>query len=136
MTTYAYSATGSITATIDGRFYDIPDDLSNYMRQVVAEWEAEGNSIEPYVAPAIEVVYPDLSARQFWLAASRIGVTKGQVVSLVEAMTDQEAAADLLIEVNESSTFSRSSLTISDLSGLLNIASNEIDDLWLWAAQL
>lgn len=44
-----YTQYGSIDATIDGVSYMIPDDLGNRHRQMIAEWEAEGNIIPPYI---------------------------------------------------------------------------------------
>ena len=35
----------------DGAAHFVPDDMDNTDRQAVAEWEAEGNTIEPYVEP-------------------------------------------------------------------------------------
>jgi len=35
----------------DGRVFDVPDKMSNSHRQMLAEWEAEGNTITAYVAP-------------------------------------------------------------------------------------
>ena len=40
-----------IVAVINGRELSCPDNMDNRHRQVIAEWEAEGNTIEPYVEP-------------------------------------------------------------------------------------
>jgi hypothetical protein len=42
----------SIKAVIDGQEMIIPDDMGNRHRQEIADWEAIGNVIAPYVAPA------------------------------------------------------------------------------------
>ncbi len=42
---------GTILAVIDGQELWVPDDPGNLQRQEIAEWEAEGNTIAPYVAP-------------------------------------------------------------------------------------
>ena len=41
----------SIKVVLDGQAMHVPDNMDNRHRQVIAEWEAEGNTIEPYVAP-------------------------------------------------------------------------------------
>jgi hypothetical protein len=50
---HGYTETGQIDATIDGTRYSIPDEGGNRHRQIIAEWEAAGNTIPPYVAPPI-----------------------------------------------------------------------------------
>ena len=41
-----------IKVTMDnGQEYGVPDDMDNTDRRGLAEWEAEGNTIEPYVEP-------------------------------------------------------------------------------------
>lgn len=47
-----YTAGGAIRATFDGVAIDVPDDMGNRHRRQIAEWEAEGNTIPAYVAPA------------------------------------------------------------------------------------
>lgn len=47
-----YTKDGSIEVTINGQTAFVPDDPTNRHRQMIAEWEAEGNTIPPYVAPA------------------------------------------------------------------------------------
>jgi hypothetical protein len=42
----------SIKAVIDGQEMIIPDDMGNRHRQEIADWEAAGNVVIPYVAPA------------------------------------------------------------------------------------
>lgn len=44
-----YTEIGSIIAVIDGQKMTIPDDIGNRHRAMIAEWEAVGNEIEPYV---------------------------------------------------------------------------------------
>ena len=50
--TAQYTEQGSIKATFDGGpEMSIPDNAGNRHRQMIAEWEAEGNTIAAYVAP-------------------------------------------------------------------------------------
>ena len=77
-----------------------------------------------------------LSPRQLWLAAARIGVTKDQVLTQVDAMEDAEAAADLRIEIAEATRFDREHPAMDELAGLLEIPTAQFDDLWIWAAGL
>jgi len=40
-----------ISVTINGAQGSVPNDMGNRHRQMIAEWEAEGNTIPPYAAP-------------------------------------------------------------------------------------
>jgi hypothetical protein len=42
---------GCIQIVSGGITMHVPDDMDNTERQALAEWEAEGNTIEPYVEP-------------------------------------------------------------------------------------
>lgn len=44
---------GSIDAYIDDVKMNIPNETANRYRRIIAEWEAEGNQIKPYVPKAI-----------------------------------------------------------------------------------
>lgn len=49
MEIHGFTEHGSIDATIEGARMSVPNDLSNRHRQIIAEWEAEGNTIPAYV---------------------------------------------------------------------------------------
>ena len=48
MEVHGYTQTGSIEATIDGVVMIVPDDMANRHRQMIAEWEAQGNTIPSF----------------------------------------------------------------------------------------
>ncbi|MBB5041919.1 hypothetical protein [Shinella fusca] len=52
MIVHGFNSTGGVEITIDGERWSVPDDLTNRHRQMIAEWEAEGNTIPPYQPPA------------------------------------------------------------------------------------
>jgi hypothetical protein len=52
MEVHGYTASGAISITIEGTILNVPDDPTNRHRQMIAEWEAEGNTIPPYVPPS------------------------------------------------------------------------------------
>lgn len=52
----------SITVEIDGKPFSVPNNPGNRHRQMLAEWEAEGNVIAPYVVPVINLDADDLAA--------------------------------------------------------------------------
>lgn len=48
MEVHGYTETGSIEATIEGVRLTVPDDMANRHRQMIAEWEAAGNTIPAF----------------------------------------------------------------------------------------
>lgn len=48
MEIHGFTESGSIDATIDGMRVTVPDDLSNRHRRMIAEWEAQGNTIPSF----------------------------------------------------------------------------------------
>jgi hypothetical protein len=52
MEVIGFMKSGLIHIIIDGVDLFVPDDLSNRHRQLIAEWEAEGNVIPPYEEPS------------------------------------------------------------------------------------
>ncbi|MFB2563654.1 hypothetical protein [Rhizobium sp. IMFF44] len=80
--------------------------------------------------------YPTLTPRQLWLAAASINVTKEDVLAKVAEMPDRAASLSLQIELTETVNFERSNPAIDDLASLLGIPADQLDALWLWAAEL
>lgn len=48
-----YTLDGAIEVRIDGHIAFVPDDHTNGHRQMIAEWEAEGNAIPAYQPPPV-----------------------------------------------------------------------------------
>jgi hypothetical protein len=69
----------------DNRVSTIPDDMKVPMRQLVAEWEAEGNTIDPYVAPDPLIAWREAA----WM--DRAGFVNG--AADLGLLTDEEAIA-------------------------------------------
>jgi hypothetical protein len=139
-------------------FYDdgipakIPDDavqISSAEHGVLLDAVNSGGSINmvdgrpvavAYVQPEptleqIRAAMPTLSPRQFWLAASRIDITKDAVLAQVDAMEDKAASADMRIEVTETVSFQRTNPAVDELATLLGITAEQLDSLWVWAAE-
>lgn len=55
MEVHGYTEKGSILATIDGTTLPVPDYAGNRHRRMIAEWEAQGNTIPAYSPPAVTV---------------------------------------------------------------------------------
>lgn len=70
MEIHGYTQYGSIEVTIDGQIAFVPDDPANRHRQMIAEWEAEGNTIPPYVPPVVDPWVSIRAERDALLAAT------------------------------------------------------------------
>lgn len=55
MNIHGYTQHGAIDVTIDGTRMTVPDDMGNRHRQMIAEWEEQGNTIPDFVPPPIDV---------------------------------------------------------------------------------
>jgi|GEM_PF-2640015 len=86
-----YTSSNTIEVVIDGVTWSVPDDMSNTHRQMLAEWEAEGNVISPYNAPAIDLVA--YTADKRWQKETGGCYWKGYPVH-----TDRESQAKIAAE--------------------------------------
>jgi len=125
----SYTANGTINATIDGEDYMIPDLPGNRFRSMIAEWEAEGNTIAPYEPPASPKVV-EVSRRQFMMQLELSGL-KEQVDGWVAAQPPI-----VQIAYRESATFRRDEpMLIEGFQGL-NFTESEIDAFYSEASKI
>lgn len=93
ITSAQYTENGSIQVIANGSSYSVPDDMGNRHRRMLAEWEAEGNTISAYVAPpkyaSAEAAQVDFVA---WLNDQALAVT-GPVPSDEKISWEKKEAA-------------------------------------------
>ena len=134
MEVHGFTEQGFIEATIDGQRMTVPDDLGNRHRQIIAEWEAEGNTISAYVPPIANPYLP-LKPYQFWGAVRATG-HETALTTWVGAMTDpvQKGIASAMLEF--SLEFRRDHPLIEAARLHLEMTEQELNDLWLWGLTL
>jgi hypothetical protein len=70
---------GLIVVILDEQTLFVPDDMSNRHRREIAEWEALGNVIPPYVPP--EEIPAEVEV-QFYAAAYDLEILEGEITSV------------------------------------------------------
>lgn len=138
MQVHGYNAHGTINVTLDGVDLCVPDDPANRHRQMIAEWEAEGNTIPPYqpqpVAP------PPITRRQMLLGLLSIGITEAmvevEIAAICDPVADPVEHAALMIEWRAAGTIEHDHALVADLAAAFDIPSEQVDALWIWASAL
>lgn len=134
MDIHGYTEKGSISATIDGVLMTVPDDPANRHRQMITEWEAQGNTI-----PAYEPLEPNpflpLKPYQFWGAVRATG-HEIDLHAWVDTIADpvQKGIASAMLEF--SLEFRRDHPLIEAARIHLGMTETELNDLWLWGLTL
>lgn len=140
MEIHGYTESGSIDATIDGQRLTIPDVAGNRHRQMIAEWEAEGNTIPAYVPP------PDpspldqtLTKRQVNTALILSGNTDpdGFIEAAIATIADDTQRALALNDWRYAPYYERNHPLFNDPAMLAatNMTAQQVDDLWALATQ-
>lgn len=98
-------------------------------------------TIEPYVEPVlspeeIRAQMPALTSRQFWMAAANIDIDKDVIITAIKSSMPDSTDRKMMIAELEASSFERTNPTVIDLMALLEIPAEQVDALWIWAAQL
>lgn len=75
-----YTKDGSIVAVISGQQMTVPDDMENRHRILLADWEAAGNAIEPYLPEPEALSVISIPAVTLW---ERMTETEGEQVEAV-----------------------------------------------------
>ncbi|MEN5298365.1 hypothetical protein ABE530_08420 [Brucella sp. TWI559] len=122
-----FTSTGLILAIIDGLEMTVPDDMNNRFRVMIAAWEAEGNTINPYVAPPIPL--PNLSARQLRLGL--LSLSKLAAVDTAINQLPEPAKSEAKIEWEFASTFRRDHPLIIQLIPILGLNDGQVDAVWM-----
>ncbi|MFP9138693.1 hypothetical protein ACLI1C_16055 [Devosia sp. XGJD_8] len=135
MEVHGFTEQGFIDATIDDIRMTVPDDPANRHRQMIAEWEAEGNTIPAYVPPDAPSPFVPLKPYQFWGAVRATG-HETALTTWVGAMTDpvQKGIASAMLEF--SLEFRRDHPLIEAARVHLEMSEAELNDLWLWGLTL
>jgi len=90
---------------------------------------------KPEITPdELRATYPELTPPTFWKAARQIGVYKADVLAQINAIPDEETREDALIDLEECTGFRRLHPLIVSLIPTHSITPEQLDDLWLWAA--
>lgn len=133
MEIHGYNAGGSIDATIDGFRMAVPDDLASRQRQMIAEWEAKGNTIPPYVAP--EPPAPTdlpITRRQLRTALVLAGFPADAIPQAIGQISDPQKRALALIDWEDAPYYVRSHPLFSDPEATagMGLEPAEIDAMW------
>lgn len=80
----------------------------------------------------------NISARQLWLMAKEVGITKSSILASLDTLEDQDEADTLRIELTEPplNGYERFSPAVETLRKMQGIPVEQFDDLWLWASQI
>ncbi|UZD70888.1 hypothetical protein [Brucella sp. JSBI001] len=128
-----FNEDGFIVAEIDGEVLTVPDDMTNRHRAMLAEWEAEGNIITPYVEPALTPEekrerMPNLTARQIRLGLLHLGKLSGVDVAIGALPEPDKSEAQ--IEWDYASEFRRLNHLIVKLIPILGLTDEQVDFVW------
>ncbi|MCT7668158.1 hypothetical protein [Shinella kummerowiae] len=134
MDVHGFTEDGAINATIDGTRMLVPDTMANRHRALIAEWEASGNVIPPFVSPPPPI--GTLTRRQARLGLLSIGITVEDVEAHIAAIADPADRAAALIEWQDATAYERDHPLVADLAAAFALPAAQVDALWLWAADI
>lgn len=138
MQIHGFTENGYIDATIDDERMTVPDDPANRHRQMIAQWEAQGNTIPAYVPPAPQP--RTLNRIQFEFMVEKLGIAAA-IDAAIEAMpetTEAEQNAKIMARVLKRSgqEFVRSHPLFTVLAPAVGVTSDQIDEAWAKAEAL
>lgn len=134
-----YLANSSIKAVIGAATVFVPNDPANRDYQAVKSWEAEGNTIAPYVAPPVP--FKELQRPAFLFMASKLGLSLADIEGLISQYPDstekeQDAKALALIVIQNQQTFRRGSEMLQSLVVLSPLTAEQVDTAWRAAEKI
>lgn len=135
MEVHGYTKSGSIRIELDGIEMLVPNEPANRHRQMIAEWEAQGNTIPAYEPPPPPPLAP-LSARQLRLGLVTNGFTLVQVEATIDAIENAQDREVARIEWEYASQFDRAHPLIEQVGAALGLTPEQIDTMWQAALAL
>lgn len=134
---HGYTETGAIDATIDGQRMTVPDDMANRHRQMIAAWEADGNTILPYVPPAPSTDPKDypLTRVQFMAMLDIAGLLT-TAETQIDAISDPVQRAIARSRFENVQTFNRDDPLLVQLAASAGLTSEQVDQYWMQAKDL
>jgi hypothetical protein len=82
------------------------------------------------------VVFPALTKVQFWLAALNVGITKSDVLTLINQITDKPTREQATIMLEETMLYKRNDPFVTQFSQMMGISSSQLDQLWIGASTI
>ena len=134
---HGYTENGAIDATIDGQRMTVPDDMANRHRQMIAAWEADGNTILPYVPPAPSTDPKDypLTRVQFMAMLDIAGLLT-TAETQIDAISDPVQQAIARSRFENVQTFNRDDPLLVQLAASAGLTSEQVDQYWMQAKDL
>ena len=130
---------------INGNTYDVhygsrPEDSCG-LNPAIRRWLKENTSVrvDPYELPTAEQIrakMPSVTARQFRLGLVDSGLATAQVTAAIEAIPGRDERETAAIEWEYASEFDRSHPLIAAIGAALGLTEDQIDAIWLAAANL
>lgn len=121
-----------------------PEDVPEPSFEDIRTWESTSTGLDAFKVKQhrLETI-PAISARQLWLMARQVGITKAQVLAELEYKDDdaedvREHKDVLYIELTEPplSGYLRDSPAAEDFREYMGITSEQFDDMWLMASRI
>jgi hypothetical protein len=126
-----WAALDCIEAEIDGVLMMVPDDMANRHRRMIAEWEADGNVIAPYVeVPAQPGVPFSVTPAQAQIVLYEAGLLE----QVDAAMSDPDAYRPMTIWYNKATAYERGSPYIQAMGYELGLTDEQMDEMFIAAA--
>ncbi|MEI5680509.1 MULTISPECIES: hypothetical protein [unclassified Mesorhizobium] len=132
-----FTEAGDILAVIGGETVTVPNFPGNRHRDMLAAWEAEGNTIEPYAPPSPSIDpndYP-LSPYQF-RAMLKIAGIEGTIIEAIDGIADPAARAVAQAKLDFALSYQRADPLFAVIAPIVGMTDAEIDALWLQAKDL
>jgi hypothetical protein len=125
-----------VIATMGPQLDQILDHAANHLHFLYTQAHATPVPVFDGVLPPDEARanFPELSPPTFWKAASVIGITKAGVIAQIEQIEDENLKTDMLIDIEEATGFYRLNPTVVAMVAANGITPEQLDALWMWAA--